>query len=330
MDISGLLTSFTRTPPANASEAEALITSYLRGSTGSAKADWLNYGANGNCPLGPMVDGSNCVALIEKCIGGDASGCVAEWKSLNFANGFDASTIDIGIARNLLNKLSITGTVDDWVKSKGPGFAIDPRVVSVLKVLVARTTNNSGTIVPSYASSGWPSKIARRPVFTLITGGGMVGGGRRNNAVANFVQMSDYLKNQYVLTGGSIAAPQTVAVLRQTLKDLEEALTKKGKAIDTTDKQRIIELFDSLQSTEDKAIRAAEYLSKLRRLVNHEKFDTLGVASSVSVQMMEELTRKHAELLRASERKSGQVTSILEAVARAADDIAAIKKSLGI
>lgn len=301
--------------------AEAAISNYLRGTVGSATADWLNVGPKGECPLGPAVDGAKCMSVIEKCLTGtDKSACVTEWKELKFEAGFDESSIDVGIARNLLTKLGVNGDVDKWVKDNS--LTVDPRVVTVLKKLVNKTSGTSGS------SSGYTlvSGLAARPVFTLI-GGGMVGGGNRNNAVANFVQMSDYLKNQYVLVGGSHVAPSSVSALRQSLNQLEQALTTKGKAIDATDKQRIVQLFDSLQSTEEKAMKAAKYMNELRRLVTHPKFPGTG-ATDITAKMMEELTSKHSELLKAAERKSYNLLSILETIAGVADDVKAIKASM--
>ncbi len=304
-------------------DKEAAISNYLRGAVGSATADWLNVGPKGECALGPAVDGAKCVAVIEQCLtGGDKAACVAAWKDLKFEAGFDESSIDVGIARNLLTKLGISGDVDAWVKANS--LTVDPRVVTVLKKLVNKTSGASGS------SSGFTlvSGLVARPVFTLL-GGGMVGGGNRNNAVANFVQMSDYLKNQYVLVGGSHVAPSSVAALRQSLNQLEQALTAKGKAIDTTDKQRIVQLFDSLQSTEEKAMKAAKYMNELRRLVNHPKFPGTGTGD-VTAKMMEELTSKHSELLKAAERKSYNLLSILETIAGVADDVKALKAKAGI
>jgi len=308
--------------------AEAEISNYLRGTVGSDKADWLNVGPTTkdgkSCPLGPAVDGAQCVAVIDKCISGNKTECVEEWSKLRFEAGFDESSIDVGIARNLLSKLGIKGDVDAWVSDNS--LKVDPRVVTVLKKLVNKTSGASGS------SSGFTlvSGLAARPVFTLV-GGGMVGGGNRNNAVANFVQMSDYLKNQYVLVGGSHVAPSSVAALRQSLSQLEQALTAKGKKIDETDKNRIVQLFDSLQSTEEKAMKAAKYMNELRRLINHPKFQT-EVSSMVPVtaKMMEELTAKHSELLKAAERKSYNLLSILETIAGVADDVKALKAKAGI
>jgi len=307
--------------------AEAAISNYLRGTVGSSSADWLNVGPadkdNKTCPLGPAVDGAACVAVIQDCLTGTNKGeCVAKWSKLRFEAGFDESSIDVGIARNLLSKLGINGDVDAWVRDNS--LTVDPRVVTVLKKLVNKTSGVSGS------SSGFTlvSGLAPRPVFTLV-GGGMVGGGNRNNAVSNFVQMSDYLKNQYVLVGGSNAAPSSVAALRQSLSQLEQALTAKGKAIEGTDKQRIVQLFDSLQSTEEKAMKAAKYMNELRRLVNHPKFPPLA-AGDVTAKMMEELTKKHSELLKAAERKSYNLLSILETIAGVADDVKALKAKAGI
>lgn len=305
-------------------DKESAISNYLRGTVGSASADWLNVGPKGECALGPAVDGAKCMALIDKCIAGEKQNCVNEWKDLKFEAGFDESSIDVGVARNLLKKLDINGDVDAWVKTNS--LSVDPRVVTVLKKLVNKTSGVTGASAGYRLPSG-ASVLSPRPVFTLV-GGGMVGGGNRNNAVANFVQMSDYLKNQYVLVGGSNAAPSSVSALRQSLNQLEQALTAKGKAIDATDKQRIVQLFDSLQSTEEKAMKAAKYMNELRRLVNHPKFPGTG-SGDVTAKMMEELTTKHSELLKAAERKSYNLLSILETIAGVADDVKALKAKVG-
>jgi hypothetical protein len=155
--------------------------------------------------------------------------------------------------------------------------------------------------------------------------GGMMGGG--NRAAANFIQMSNYLKNRYTLVGGANnAVPSSVAALRSSLAELERALESKGKQIDTNDKQRIVQLIDSLQRTEEKAELAAKYMSELRRIIAHPKFDVASeITGPVTANMMADLSKNKATLLAAASKKSYNLLSILETVAGLVDDVKAIK-----
>lgn len=306
--------------------AEAALSNYLRAAVGG-EADWLNGGDKAACPF--PVAGDKCIALLDKCLTGDA-GCAAEWKALKFEGGFDANSMDIGQARALVTKMGITGSVAEWKakqKASSPDFDLDPRVEFALTQIVNRVRNPSGLVAPAPRSGSYPA-LKARPVFSLA-GAGMVGGGSRVNAVANFVQVSDYLKNQFVLVGGN-GAPSSVAAMRDTLSQLETALQSKGKQIDATDKQRIQQLFDSLQSTEEKALKAAKYLSELRRLVNHPKFksEVEAIKGDVTAKLMQDLTTRHSELLKAATQKSYNLLSILETIAGVADDVKAIKEKM--
>jgi hypothetical protein len=140
--------------------------------------------------------------------------------------------------------------------------------------------------------------------------------------------MSNYLKNRFTLIGGSNAVPSSVAALRSNLAELEKALVAKGKAIDATDKQRITQLIDGLQSTEEKANKAAKYMIELRRLISHPKFDAevaSGIKTDVTAKMMSELTEQHKALLAAATKKSYNLLSIFETIAGVVDEVKAIR-----
>jgi hypothetical protein len=177
------------------------------------------------------------------------------------------------------------------------------------------------------ASSLVAFTLQPRVGFTSMSGG-MMGGG--NRAAANFIQMSNYLKNRYTLVGGANnAVPSSVAALRSSLGELEKALQSKNKQIDATDKQRIVQLIDSLQRTEEKAELAAKYMSELRRIISHPKFNASSeISAPVSAEMMSELSKNHATLLAAASKKSHNLLSILETVASLVDDVKAIKAGM--
>jgi hypothetical protein len=315
--------------------AQWAITAYLRGKVTSDREDWLNdyrdYSNKENCPL--PIEGDQCVDLLGKCLDSSKqSECRAAWAGLNFSGGIDANKMDLATARNLVSKMGITGTVDEWIKANS--LTLQPTVANALRVIVSRVRNPSGLAgskrseVPMVVASALvPFSLTPRVAFTSMSGV-MVGGGG-NRAAANFIQMSNYLKNRYTLVGGaSNAVPSSVAALRSSLAELDSALKSKGKAIEETDKQRIVQLIDSLQSTEQKAEKAAKYMSELRRLLAHPKYDTIvasTVANEVTADMMRELTENHKTLLAASSKKSYNLLSILETVAGLVDDVKAIK-----
>jgi len=313
------------------------LTNALRGRVSSGKRDWLNdytdYNDEKNCPL--PIDGDTCVSLLGKCLGsGDQADCRAEWSKLNFAGGFDTNKMDLATARNLVNKMGITDTVDEWVKTHS--LTLQPTVAAALKAIVARVRSNSGLagsrpivtpMVP--ASSLVAFVVPQRVGFTPMTGL-MVGGGG-NRAAANFIQMSNYLKNSYTLVGGNPnAVPSSVAALRSSLAELEKALQSKSKQIDSDDKKRIVQLIDSLQRTEEKAELAAKYMSELRRIIAHPKFDVVSeiAGPDVTAAMMAELSKNKATLLAAASKKSFNLLSIFESIAAVADDSSITKKTV--
>lgn len=305
--------------------AQRAITDYLRGSKNVGSEDWLNdyqnLGNKKNCPL--PIEGDKCVSLLSKCLAGDRE-CMGEWSLLKFEGGFDVNKMDLATARNLVQKMKITGSVDEFVRASG--VQLQPSVLAALKAIVNRVRNASGLGENRPYVSSMSSSIPFRVAFTSMSGG-MIGGGG-NRAAANFIQMSNYLKNRYTLVGGaSNAVPSSVAALRSSLVELERALQAKDKKIDENDKERIIQLIDSLQSTEQKAEKAAKYMSELRRLINHPKFNG-NVAEVVTAQMMEELSGKHRELLTASAKKSTNLLSILETIASLVDDVKAIRNQI--
>jgi hypothetical protein len=315
-------------------KAQWMITAYLRGKVSSDRVDWLNdykdYTNKENCPL--PIEGGKCVELLGKCLDSTRQdACRAEWAALNFAGGINANKMDLATARNLVNKMGINGTVDEWVKANG--ITLQPTVASALKAIVSRVRNPSGLTgpireVPKVAPSVLvPFSLTPRVPFTSMSGV-MMGGGA-NRAAVNFLQMSNYLKNRYTLVGGAPnAVPSSVAALRSSLAELKAALASKDKAIDTTDETRIIQLIDSLQSTEQKAERAAKYMSELRRLIAHPKFESdvaPSITGDVTASMMAQLSDNHKTLLAASSRKSNNLLSILETIAGLVADVKLIK-----
>lgn len=312
--------------------AQYAITKYLRDKVHSDREDWLNdysdLSRDGNCPL--PVDGAKCVNLLGKCLSvksGDAASmkaCTDEWNGINFSGGVDVNKMDLATARNLVNKMGISdGNIKKWVSDNG--ITVSPSVVAALTAIVARVKGVSGRSEPSRPSPGFVA-IFPRVAVTPMPSSGMIGGGG-NNAVANFVQMSNYLKNRFTLIGGNPnAVPSSVAALRSSLLELENVLKAKGKAIDSTDKQRIIQLIDGLQSTEEKADKAAKYMIELRRLIAHPKFDVAKMPTgNVTAEMMAQLTEQHKALLAAATKKSYNLLSIFETIAAVADDVRAIK-----
>ena len=314
-------------------EAEQKIQNYLKNLVGSKDADWLN-GADveNNCPLGKPVDGNKCVSLLDKCLSGNASECVAEWGSMKWSAGFDDSTIDIGVAKNLVEKLQINQSnynVENWIKAKS--LTVTPQVKFALNKIVdkvLKATRNVNTSVPEATVS----TVALLPLYSLVGGNGMIGGG--NSESFNYLQLSNYLRNQFNLVGGAgeLIVPNALSGLRESFASLQKVLANNGKKIDDNDVKRIDQLFDSLQSTEEKARKAAIYINGLRKLMAHPGFNNADVASPITVKMLQELNDKHKKLLESSSKKSLSIVSILDSVASAADvkalreDVAEIKR----
>jgi len=298
--------------------AEQKIQNYLKNLVGSKDADWLN-GADveNNCPLGKPVDGKACVCLLDKCLSGNANECVAEWGTLNWSAGFDDSSIDIGTAKNLVEKLEINKSnydVNAWIASKK--LTVTPQVRFALNKIVAKVLKATRGAVGS-AEPAPVAGVTLLPLYSLT--GVMVGGG--NSESSNYLQMSNYLRNQFNLVGGAgeLIVPNALSGLRDSFISLQRVLKNNGKQIEENDVKRIDQLFDSLQSTEEKARKAAIYINGLRKLLAHPGFDNKEVASSVTVKMLQELNEKHKKLLESSSRKTLSLVSILDSVASAAD-----------
>jgi hypothetical protein len=312
--------------------AQYEIVKYLRENVHSPKVDFLNDYQDLNdesCPL--PIKGGKCVEVLNKCISASSAeerkACAEEWKTMDFGAGYDFNKMDLSTARNLIEKMGITSnkTVEQW-KSE-TGVDLSATVLAALKAIVQRVRNPSGRS-EAYGPVGAAAapSLGRRVAFTRLAGGSMIGGGGGNRAVANFIQMSNYLKERYILVGGaSNAVPSSVGALRTSLAELEVALEAKNKQIDAEDKRRIVQLFDSLQRTEEKADKAARYMSELKRIIAHPSFKNDSIGATVTAKIMQDLQTTHSTLLAASAKKGHSIVSVLDALTSAASELSALK-----
>jgi hypothetical protein len=306
----------------NPANVEARIQVYLRGLVGNKEADWLN-GADmdkQNCPLGKPADGASCVDLLEKCLAGDISNCITEWEKVNWSAGFNDSNIDVGLAKNLLTKLQIDKENYDlgkWIVNKG--LKIAPNVKFALHKIIEKVIKANG--VASTRIEGRPasSSVVLLPLYPLSISGIMTGGGNKKSS--NYLQMSDYLKNQLNFVGGGnkeLLVPNTLSGLRQSFIALQRQLENIGKQIDGPDVLRINQLFDSLQSTEEKTRKAALYIDGLRKLISHPGFDNSSITGHVTAKMLQELYNTHEKLIKSSSNKTFSLIPILDTLLNAA------------
>jgi hypothetical protein len=242
-------------------------------------------------------------------------------------------------ARLLLEKMKINpneaNAVDKFIASSGA--TLDAKVVHVLKRLVAKVGNpQAAPMAISKAVAVSLTPIPFRVAVTSLNGGAMIGGGV--NVSAKYIQMTDYLRNQLEMVGGSPTIIKTSKYLRVAYEDLKNALKSKNKQIDDIDNARISDLINNLERTEQKVEKAFRYIIALRKLLNNPNFNAeSGIKGNVTAKMMEELEETHRKLTSSATKKSGDIMSVLNSIHTAVGDIpemkkdiAALKKSAGL
>ena len=257
---------------------------------------------------GDKVDGGVCVQLLNECLKGDASGCVAAWGNLGWSAGLDWKTMDHGAASTLARKLELDKkTVEEVLKAvSAPGGTPSETLKMALQGIKNRISPSSVNVRPIAVASKVPGVSARVGVV-LMAGGGLIGGGN-NASYANYVRKIDALKLNLSMNGGG---QHTAAMVRSSLAELNQLLTKDSKQIDQSDLVRINDAIDSLERSEQRVGKAQEYISLLTQALKESRVAKESLGTTVTLKVIGELAEKEKQSRSAVSKKAFSLTELL-------------------
>jgi hypothetical protein len=308
--LSKLVEAITDSSLSTAQKEQAILAK-LTSSNTENKDDFLDQ----TKLCGPAISGDKCISLLEKCINGsDLSGCGAEWNTLGWTSGLDANNMDYGATLQLAKKLGLDiKSVEDVIKSfPEEGRNLHDTVKHAFAVIKEKINPQS---VTATGSTGVPK---RKPVYSIV--GGMVGGGN-NSSYSNYVQLMNAIKVNNMIGGGNSAA-----ALKVSFEQLQRLLKSQGKEIETSDAARVQDLIASLARSEDRAAKAASYISILNAALNQAKItkSDLGTGGNVALKVLETLAEREKSSLQAASKKSTSILDLLKTV----EDIAGIRSDI--
>jgi hypothetical protein len=258
---------------------------------------------------GPAIDGNKCVSLLNACINVGGPECKAEWESLDWSSGIE-NNMDYGAALKMAKTLGLDKKPVEEIVPLFPG-GLNDRVIEAFRVIKRRISpTSSAPVARPVAGVVAPGALMRRVAIVPVAGV-MLGGGNRN-ILANYVQLTNALRNNYNMVGGSNSA----AVLKASFEDLQALLKTNGKEIETSDVNRIQELIASVARSEQRSKKAAEYIFLLKSALQEAKVSKsdLGAGETITLKLIGELAEKQKTAEAAVSKKGKGLMDIFAAV----------------